>query len=252
MNSYQSLEASLHDAFWHSLGPSQELPLLVEFLKENPGTALEVGCGSGRLLLPLREQGFEVEGLELSQEMLELCRQKPGGEHAPLHLGNMDDWSAPRSYDSILVPAFTLQLSANPAAALAHWHRALKPGGRIYVSTFTPLAEMQGDLPEMTWYPDHQTILENGNLATIHTKHQLDPDQQKLHRWHRYEIFSPDGTSLNSHESQQTLWWYRRTEWKSLWKEAGFMIEQQIPDFRPKRKSLAQAQIISTIARRTP
>lgn len=250
MNAYLSLEASLHDTFWQSIGPSEELPLLIDFLSANPGRSLEVGCGSGRLLLPLRELGYEVEGLELSEEMIALCQQKLGGPNTMLHHGNMDDWQAPCRYDSIMIPAFTLQLSADPAAALTRFHAALNPGSRLYASTFMPIAEIQGDLPENQWYPDHQTLLPDSNLATIHTKHQLDHQKQLLHRWHRYEVFSPEGECLASHESQQILHWYRRTEWKALWKEAGFVMEQQIPDFRPKRKSIAQAQIISTIARR--
>ena len=43
-----------------------------EFLKKFPGPALEVGSGSGRLMFPLLQMGFEIEGLELSADMLAL------------------------------------------------------------------------------------------------------------------------------------------------------------------------------------
>ncbi|RYD65398.1 MAG: class I SAM-dependent methyltransferase, partial [Verrucomicrobiaceae bacterium] len=48
--------------------------MLDELLRGHPGISLEIGCGSGRLLLPLLQKGHNVEGLELSREMLDLCR----------------------------------------------------------------------------------------------------------------------------------------------------------------------------------
>jgi SAM-dependent methyltransferase len=40
------------------------------------GPILELGCGTGRVLLPLARAGFEITGLDLSAEMLERCRAK--------------------------------------------------------------------------------------------------------------------------------------------------------------------------------
>ena len=50
---YDQLEAKLHDLFWAAEGQSEELALIEEFLQQYAGTALELGCGSGRLLTPL-------------------------------------------------------------------------------------------------------------------------------------------------------------------------------------------------------
>jgi len=250
MNSYSSLEATLHDVFWASEGPSLELPLLRDFLQAHPGRSLEIGCGSGRLLLPLLDEGFTVEGLELSQEMLDLCRRQSAHTGLMLHQGNMDDWQAPQPYASVMVPAFTLQLSRDPIAALQHFATMLDDQGALYISTFTPLAEILGELPENQWYPDHQTLLADGQLATIHTMHQIDPEKQLLHRQHRYEIHNDQGELTATHESSQQLHWFTREQLKKHLKSAGFVIETQIPDFKPTRKSLARAQILSTIARK--
>lgn len=249
MNSYSSLEASLHDVFWASEGPSLELPLLRNFLLDNPGPSLEIGCGSGRLLLPLLDEGFAVEGLELSLDMLDLCRQRDPQHRAILHHGNMDDWNAPRTYHSIIIPAFSLQLSRDPAAALRRFVSMLTEGGALYFSTFTPLAEILGDLPENEWYPDHQTLLADDTLASIYTKHQINREKQVLHRQHRYEIHNNAGELVASHESEQSIHWFTREQTKAHLKAAGFSIEKQFADFKPTRQSIQRAQIISTVAR---
>lgn len=251
MNSYNSLEASLHDVFWASEGPSLELPLLRDFLNAHPGPSLEIGCGSGRLLLPLLEEGFAIEGLELSQEMLDLCREHDTKNRAVLHHGNMDDWISPRRYQSVMIPAFSLQLSQNPAAALQRFSSLLADDGALYFSTFTPLAEILGELPENQWYPDHQTILDDGSLASIHTMHQIDRDKQVLHRQHRYEIHCSSGETIACHESAQTIHWFTREQWKAHLVAAGFGIKKQFADFKPSPRSLQRAQIISTIARKS-
>jgi SAM-dependent methyltransferase len=251
INSYQSLEASLHDVFWATEGPPAELPLMRSFLQEHPGKSLEIGSGSGRLLIPLRREGFDVEGLESSAEMIAMC-QANASENlvVPLHLGSMDDWTPSSRYASLMIPAFTLQLSRDPVAALVRFADWLQDGGTLYMSTFTPLAEMLGELPAGEWYPDHQTELQDGTLAVIYTKHQIDATKQILDREHRYEIFDKDGAILATHESRQQLRWFRREQWKQLLNAARFRIEKQFADFKPQRKSLKEAIVVTTIARK--
>src|SRR5437762_11465114 len=45
-------------------------------IRHNSGVALEIACGTGRLLVPLLRDGLAVEGLDASAEMLALCRTK--------------------------------------------------------------------------------------------------------------------------------------------------------------------------------
>ena len=44
----------------------------LELAREAPGPTLELGCGSGRLVIPLAREGIEVTGLDLSEWMLEV------------------------------------------------------------------------------------------------------------------------------------------------------------------------------------
>lgn len=250
MNAYSSLEASLHDVFWATDGPSVELPLLREFLQNHPGRSLEIGCGSGRLMVPLIEAGFVVEGLELSAEMIDLCRKNHPSVDAVLHQGNMHEWRAERTYDSIMIPAFTLQLSPDPPSTLRHIASMLDSGGALYFSTFTPLAEIVGELPENEWYADHFSPVPEERIATVHTRHQIDHNTQILQREHHYQILDKAGRTLAEHHSEQQIRWYSRQQWKKHLTDAGFDIQRQIPDFKPKRQSLAHAQILSTIARK--
>jgi len=236
---YLSLEATFHDAFWAADDDASEVGLMAEFLRKHPGTALEIGSGSGRLLFPLIEMGFEVEGLELSEDMLALCREgivKNGDSElaAPcLHHGDMSVWRTEREYAAVLVPAFTFQLASDPLATLRHWGGFLETGGGLYLTNFIPFAELEGELEENAWYPDHETVMPGGRIARLDTKHRLDPGRQILEREHRY-YFADHPADF--HESRQTLRWFTHSQMKTLLKEAGFEVSAAFVDFDPARR----------------
>ena len=222
---YSSLEAQLHDALQAQNGPSPELPLMQDFLREHPGRALEIGCGSGRLLRPLREAGFEVKGLELSTDMI-ACADPELATH--IHQGDMNNWSPETPYNCLLAPAFTLQLAKDPITTLHHWRNWLVPGGGIYLSTFVPYAELLGELPEGKWYLDHQISLPNGEHAILETRHQVHEDEQKITRHHRYQI---TGRAPRSHESTQIIRWGEPEQWLQWLATSGFESTFQFLDW---------------------
>lgn len=247
---YDKLEARLHDAFWAEEGSSAELPLIGNFLRSFPGTALELGCGSGRLLIPLLRDGHSIEGLDNSREMLELCR-KQAGEPAPiLHLAEMEDFSTGTVYEAITIPAFTLQLLP-PGSLLGIFnniHRHLQPGGGLYITTFIPWAEITGELEEGDWFPDQETSLPDGTTARCLTRFQIGRLSQQLVREHRYELTSAKGKVLETSESTHNLTWWWPRELGKLLGDAGFTVSQTIGDFDATTPCDDDCQIVTTIA----
>jgi len=63
---------------------------VVELLTElaGNGRALELGIGTGRIALPLARRGVPVQGIELSQAMVERLRAKPGGDEIDAAIGD--------------------------------------------------------------------------------------------------------------------------------------------------------------------
>jgi len=232
---YLSLEAQLHDAFWEAEDDGSEVALMAAFLKRHPGPALEMGAGSGRLIFPLLEMGFELEGVELSQDMLDLgaARAKRFGTRALLHHGDMSRWNDGRKFSSILAPAFTLQLSSDPAATLRHWHDLLENGGGLYLTIFMPYAELLGDLPENEWYEDHLVTLPDGRLGLLKTRHRLDHERQIVEREHHYSL---SGTPPLSHFSKQQIRWIEHSEIIRLLAGCGFRVDRLFVDFDPDRQ----------------
>lgn len=247
---YDQLEATLHDVFWAAEGPDAELPLLKQFLNDHPGTALELGCGSGRLLLPLRDDGYLIEGLDNSPAMLDLCRRKVGGEDVILHQAGMEDFDTGAKYGAIAIPAFTLQYIPFETVpeVLANIKYHLHPDGGLYLTTFIPWAEITGVLEPDTWFTDQKATMEDGNKARCKTRFQIQRLSQQLHREHQYKILSPKGKVLERSDSTQELTWFWPRELTMILHHAGFEIKQLISDFDADAEFDHDGQIITIIA----
>ncbi|NEN79778.1 methyltransferase domain-containing protein [Nocardioides zeae] len=102
--------------------------------------ALELGCGYGRLLIELVQDGIKVEGIDLSSEMVDACRAGlvERGLDAPVHLGEFAPLSPGlRSYASMYCPLNSFSLIADDDAAseaLRSFRSHLEPGGVVALS----------------------------------------------------------------------------------------------------------------------
>jgi SAM-dependent methyltransferase len=62
------------------------------------GDVLELAVGTGRIAVPLRAAGVRVDGIELSQDMVDRMREKPGGDQVQVTMGDMSRVGTGRTY----------------------------------------------------------------------------------------------------------------------------------------------------------
>src|SRR5260370_28908880 len=74
-------------------------------LEREGARVLELGCGTGRLMVPLLDAGMQVVGVDREAAMLEVARERlaPYGERAELVEGDMCRFSVPGLFDMALV-----------------------------------------------------------------------------------------------------------------------------------------------------
>jgi SAM-dependent methyltransferase len=96
--------------------------------------ALDVGCGcSGRIIDLLLEHEFDVEGLDLSERMIELAKQRH--PNVTFHHADICEWKPPREYDLISGWDSTWHVPlADQEPVLRKILGALAPGG-VYIFT---------------------------------------------------------------------------------------------------------------------
>jgi SAM-dependent methyltransferase len=103
---FASTTAALWDSFY---GPASDKEVdfyLNQFTDDSPlrGTTLDIGCGTGRFLLPLLQRGHQGIGIDASDDMLAVLRQKgQGAGHSPtLHLSTFEDFHSPERFNGIV------------------------------------------------------------------------------------------------------------------------------------------------------
>ena len=101
-----------------------------------PGRLIDLGCGTGRLLIPLAQRGYWVLGVDLSEEMLRIVSEKAAAAGATVHRlkANLVELEglADGTFDFATCLFSTLGMVAGRAArrrAVEHIHRLLRPGG---------------------------------------------------------------------------------------------------------------------------
>jgi SAM-dependent methyltransferase len=103
--------------------------------------ALELGIGTGRIALPLRQAGVEVHGIDISPAMVARLRAKPGGEAIPVTLGNFAEVGVDGQFSLIYVlfnTLFQLLTQDEQVRCFENAARHLAPGGAFVVEAFVP------------------------------------------------------------------------------------------------------------------
>ncbi len=105
---------------------------------ENCGVAVDLGCGTGELLLSLSSRADRVIGVDSSPNMLKQARQKTGAaqDRVDLRLGEMEHLPVRDGEADLAIANMVLHHLVMPAAAIREIHRILKPGGRLLIADF--------------------------------------------------------------------------------------------------------------------
>lgn len=104
--------------------------LLLEHLPKAPARVADLGCGTGTLSLLLAEEGYAVDGVDFSPEMVRRAQAKAGGVAAFTVGDAAEPPLAEATYDVVL-SRHVLWAMPSPAAALDRWMALLRPGGRL-------------------------------------------------------------------------------------------------------------------------
>lgn len=106
--------------------------------------ALDLACGTGRLLIPLLQAGLDVDGCDLSPDMLAHCRAKAeqAGLAPQLYTQAMHALDLPRQYGTIYIcDSFDIGGDRQQdAEAIQRCYHALAPGGALVFNHYLPYA----------------------------------------------------------------------------------------------------------------
>ena len=167
---------------------------------------LELGCGTGRVSIPLARAGLDVTGLDYSASFLERAREhaaaEPDAVRGRLHWvqGDMRDFALEADADLVIVPYHSLQYLhtlRDQLACLGAARAALSPGGAFAFDVLMPrmdfLAEALSRPPLVRLDADHAAPELGAARVLRRYSDRYDPAGQTLHSTNMYEIHWADG-----------------------------------------------------------
>ncbi|MDQ3765157.1 MAG: class I SAM-dependent methyltransferase [Actinomycetota bacterium] len=105
------------------------------------GPVLELGIGTGRVALPLKERGLEVHGVDRSEAMVSQLRAKPGGDGIPVTIGDFSEVPVEGTFSLVFLASGTFFELPSPEAQLRCFQnvaKALAPDGLFVFDSMMP------------------------------------------------------------------------------------------------------------------
>jgi SAM-dependent methyltransferase len=219
----------------------QDVTFFVDMAKQVSASVLEIGCGTGRVLIPMAREGIEIVGLDLSSRMLDICHQKIEREREEVRSrirlvqADMRDFDLGRRFSLVTTPFRPFQHLTkveDQISCLRSIHRHLKDGGLLVLDLFNPSLHMLtqdnflkefGEEPEFTM-PDGRKILRKSRIVG------RDPFQQVSDCELIYYVTHPDGRRERLvHEFKMRYLF--RFEVEHLLARCGFQVEELYADY---------------------
>ena len=184
-NDYRADAARFYDVW---ADPYNDADFYRDRLPSPDAEVLELGCGTGRVLLPMTQSCRFIHGVDHSPSMLAICQRKLdeaqlGPDRARIEQGDITVLDLGRRFDLITAPFRVMQnleTDAQIAGLLDTIRRHLAPGGTAILNTFRPRGEIQDligwwSARDGTQYDDKQTALGTMRMTDDCRRFQTDP-----------------------------------------------------------------------------
>ena len=162
---------------------AQEVAFYAAAIRRFGEPALDAGCGTGRLLLPLLADGLDVDGVDISSDMIALARERAtaAGRSPDLFVQPLHELDLPRRYRTIYVcGVFGLGGDRDDdREAMRRLHDHLEPGGTLVLWQELPW-EGHDESGWARWLPGHRADIPRAWRASGDRRRTANGDEIEL------------------------------------------------------------------------
>lgn len=208
----------------------------VQTLGEAP-EVVELGCGTGRLLLPMLDAGAHVVGIDREPAMLALARERvaPYGDRARLVEGDMQRFALGQQADLVVIGLNTfmhLLTTAEQLDCLRAAHRQLRAAGVLFIDLPNPHLLVR-DIPAgvLQHRFTRSTRSAPRALVTLCSTTTFSTADQLMHSIFFFDEIGEAGAPLRRTVAAVTLRLTYRFELELLLARAGFAVRHLYGDY---------------------
>jgi SAM-dependent methyltransferase len=224
---YRGLLAATWDLFRGDTSTWEDKFFYRDLIGQYGQPVLDVGCGTGRLVLDYLADGIDVDGVDNSPEMLAICSHKAQslGLSPTLFEQGMESLDLPGPYRTIIVPSSSFQLVTDTGLAaqtMQRFYQHLERGGALIMPFM--LLRQDGEPQQTEWkLSADKRRAEDGAMVRRWSRARYDVEGQLQHTEDRYEItLNGRVIASESHQRSPATRWYTQDQALRLYREAGF------------------------------
>ncbi|MET3195171.1 class I SAM-dependent methyltransferase [Bacillus sp. OAE603] len=171
-----------------SIAEGRELDFFLSFVKDKNMKVLEPMCGNGRMLIPFMQEGIDIEGFDISDDMLKLCKEKCAKLNLNPNIFNdkIEEFKSDKKYDLIMIPfgSFSLLPDHLVDESLENLKSMLKNDGKLLLTIITKKSEPEDVLD---WVQTNCIQFNNESIVESKKVH-FDEENKMLHTKLKYEL----------------------------------------------------------------
>ncbi len=228
---YPDYFAKFYDVIYHQVRDGVDNKFYLERIRNTRGKILEVGTGTGRLLIEALENGADIYGIDISPSMLRVLKSKlRPDQQKRISLQNIVDFKSDFKYDLIIAPFRVLMHLTDKndqLSALNNVYSHLNKGGKFIFDVFIP--DLKPLIKGLDNVIDFEGEYEPGNRVKRTTSTKPDLLNQIINITFRMEW--NEGSSNYSSEWNTPLRYFFRFELEHLVERSKFKEYKIAGDF---------------------
>lgn len=260
MNSYDAI-AEWYDEDMGRNNPGHDIQFFRDYARQGTGKVLELGCGTGRITLPLLRDGLEVVAVDSSAKMLEVLEAKARKTLSPderkrlvIKHANMRDFVSKERFSLILCPfcAFTYLVDRTDQTALLDRVKMhLSDAGVFILDSFIPKYDVlskQGPVESFDYERvlDDGTILRRRKIITQNLTDQIN-DVTRI-----YEFYDRSQRLLKTVRTQERIRYTFKNELEYLLAHNGFDVLHVYGNYHSSPYSYGADKMVFVASKRAP
>jgi SAM-dependent methyltransferase len=235
-NEFQGFFADFYDMLHEGCGDAEQY---VSLLGPCGKKILELGSGTGRIVIPLAEAGFQVTGIEFESDMISLMEKKDYPRNR-LRVVQADarHFSLDERFDVILLSCNFLNHftdAADVASILSCCRDHLEPDGCVIIDSSVPdtdyMVRSNGEEEVLTFATKNGSEIRDYFKPCYDFLNQVENDAIRLEEW-------KDGILLREAAAEEHLTWYYPREIRSLVREAGLKVVRESSALAPAERGI--------------
>ena len=235
--------AHLYDSEFSS---QEDVYFYLNYLPPPPCYLLEIGCGTGRVALPLAQKGYKVVGIDISLPMLKQAKKKRKSFSFYLVCMDMRRLGLKQKFASILMPFGVLHFLISAEERILFFqqlHSLIEPMGKILIDLFNPYRL----IPNEKSFQKEFVYTRAGTLVTKQSKETYTNNKiivEQIYQEYEYGASIP----LHTYHNQLTLAIIKPQTLEKELLQAGFWIEEMFGDYAQNPFSLYTSPRLLVVA----